>query len=337
MHRRARSTLCLLALLSLGAAAADGPLPSTADAGLPYGADGRLPAGELLERVDALRREHGWRAETVHAYPDGAAIRAWRTAGRGPALWIIAGIHGEEPAGPNALAGGVEPLAALARAGVPMVVIPLANPRAYGRNWRYPNTAERDWLGPGYSVGDSEHLLPDLGAGTRVRAAAAKGPETAALTGYVLGLASDYPPLLALDLHEDALATEGYVYIQAPVSGRSAVADEVVRLLQANGTPLLMSGKTRFGEPVERGLSTRDAEGRPFRDGSIDELVSAPWVFRDGARIPGPSGRTVLVVETPADAATPLGRRVAAHAAILARIAELWRLAGGPLAPTPAP
>lgn len=329
MHRRALPALCLLALLPLAAVAAD-------DAG-PYVADGRLPATELLDRVDALRRDHGWRADTVHAYPDGATLRAWRTPGRGPALWILAGIHGEEPAGPNALARSTAPLAALARAGVPMVVIPLANPRAYARNWRYPNTSERDWQGPGYSVGDSEHLLPDLGAGTRVRAAAAKGPETAALTGYVLGLSADYPPLLALDLHEDALATAGYVYIQAPVSGESAVATEVVRLLQANGTPLLMAGTTRFGEPVERGLSTRDAEGRPFRDGSIDELLSAPWVFRDGTMTPGPSGRTVLVVETPADAGTPLEQRVAAHAAILARVADLWRLADGPVAPGPAP
>ena len=45
--------------------------------------------------------------ETVYQYPgtDAPAIRAWRTTHRGEALWILAGIHGEEPA-PNA----IEPL-----------------------------------------------------------------------------------------------------------------------------------------------------------------------------------------------------------------------------------
>ena len=51
---------------------------------------------------------------------------------------------------------------ALARQGVPIVLIPLCNPKAYRSNWRYPNTAERDWRQGGYSVGDAEDLLPGL-------------------------------------------------------------------------------------------------------------------------------------------------------------------------------
>ena len=108
-----------------------------------------------------------------------------------------------EPAGPNAIAANLASLTELADAGVPIVVIPLANPKAYRHNWRYPNTPERDWKkGGGYSVGDAEYLLPDLDAGTRPRADKVPGPETAALTQFVLRLTEQYPPRLVLDLHE---------------------------------------------------------------------------------------------------------------------------------------
>jgi hypothetical protein len=297
----------------------------------PYTADGRLPAEELYRRIDALHRDHGWQTDIVYNYPgpDGPVIRAWRTPARGSALWIVAGIHGEEPAGPNALAQSVPQLAQLARRGVPMVIVPLANPVAYRNNWRYPNTPERDWRGPGYSIGDSEYLLPDLETGKRPRAAEARGPDTRAFTGFVLRYSSTYPPELVIDLHEDELSREGYVYIQAPVSGQSSVATEVVRLLQVAGTPLRMSGVTRFDEPIVNGLSTRDAQGQPFRDGSVDELFSAATVMLVGRPSPGPAARTVLVIETPAGRDSPLKGRVVAHAAVLNRIADLWRLNGG--------
>ncbi len=310
--------IALVSLLASPAVAADAP----------YSRDGRLPRADLERRYDALRRDHGWKSDVVYRYPgaDGAVIRAWRTNARGPALWLVAGIHGEEPAGPNAISRSITAIALLAKQGVPMVVIPLANPVAYAKNWRYPNTAERDWQGPGYSVGDAEYLLPDLAAGRKPRADAARGPDTKALTTYALSQTSAYPPELVIDLHEDELSPDGYVYIQAPVSGESAVATEIVRLLTVAGMPLRQSGETRFGEPVVKGLSTRDANGQPFRDGSIDELMSAPTVFLLGYPTPGPRGRTVLVIETPAGRDWPLAKRVAAHEAILNRLGDLWRL-----------
>ena len=136
-----------------------------------YTADGRLPLdddhGPLRYAVDPARlaaRHHLQLSRHDH----GVAIKAWRTPHRGEALWILSGIHGEEPAGPNAIAANLASLTQLADAGVPIVVIPLANPNAYRHNWRYPNTPERDWKkGGGYSVGDAEYLLPDLDAGTQ--------------------------------------------------------------------------------------------------------------------------------------------------------------------------
>lgn len=309
------------------------PAPVAAD----YIADGRLPLATIMGRFESLSSRYGWQSETVYAYPDSKdmAIKAWRTPHRGEALWILAGIHGEEPAGPNAIAGNVPVIAELAASGVPVVVIPLANPQAYRHNWRYPNTAERDWKKGGYSVGDAEYLLPDLEQGTKPRAAAVSGPETLALTQYVLRLAQQYPPRLVLDLHEDELSTDGgYIYSQGTRPENNPVGAEIVRLLQATGIPLRQSGKTRFGEPVVKGVISRDDQGMPIRDGSIDELLAATTVFVDGKRVPGPAARTVIVVETPAFDGSKFELRVNAHAAVVERVQELWAL-GSTTPPAP--
>ena len=300
-----------------------------ADASAGYVADGRGTYEQLTQRYRSLATEHGWVEETIYAYPDepALAIRAWRTGKRGEALWIIAGIHGEEPAGPNAIASNIATLARLAEDDVPIVLIPLSNPKAYRNNWRYPNTPERDWRKGGYSVGDAEYLLPDLEQGTRPRAAEPSGPETQALTQYVLALAAAYPPRLVLDLHEDELSTAGgYIYSQGTRPDDNPVGTEVIRLLETTGIPIRLEGRTRFGEPIMNGVISRDDGGGPIRDGSIDELLAAPVVFVDGERRPGPSAATVIVAETPAFAGSRFALRVAAQGAVVQRTPELWRL-----------
>jgi hypothetical protein len=305
-------------------------LLATTAQGADYVADGRLPAGELLERVAAaLAPARGWATDTVYAYPGdaGPPLRAWHTTAKGPALWLLAGIHGEEPAGPNAIAASLGRLLALADAGVPIVLVPLCNPRGYQRNWRYPNTAERDWRKGGYSVGDAEYLLPDLERGDKPRAAAAPGPETRALTAWVLRLAAAWPPRLVLDLHEDELSTAGgYIYSQGQRPADSPVGVEVIRLLEGAGIPIRREGLTRFGEPIEAGMISHDDQGRALRDGSIDELLAAREVFRDRRRVPGPAARTVIVVETPAFAGSRFELRVAGQRAVLEQLPALWRL-----------
>lgn len=296
-----------------------------------FTADGRSPLEQLSARFRTLAAEHGWAEDPIYAYPGKGdlAIRAWRTARTGEALWILAGIHGEEPAGPNAIARNLASIVALAGSGVPVVLIPMCNPKAYGFGWRYPNTAERDWRKGGYSVGDAEHLLPDGERGTRPRAAEPPGPETRALTEYALRLARRYPPRLVLDLHEDELSMEGgYIYSQG--SSRAPgdpVGAEVIRQLVSHGIPVRQSGRTRFGEPIAGGVISRNDDGSPIRDGSIDELLASPVVFANGARVAGPAAPTVIVVETPAFAGSRLELRVAGQGAVLRRLPELWRLA----------
>jgi len=319
---------CAFGSLVAPVAHADGSVTTTATGD--YTADGRLPLDTIMGRFDALSMRHGWLAETVYRYPDaeGVTIKSWRTPRRGEALWVLSGIHGEEPAGPNAIAANLASLTQLADAGVPVVVIPLGNPNAYRQNWRYPNTPERDWKkGGGYSVGDAEHLLPDLDTGSKPRAVKAPGPETAALTQYVLRLAEQYPPRLVLDLHEDELSKEGgYIYSQGRQADANPVGAEIVRLLQVAGIRLRQSGQTRFGETIVAGVISRDDNGGPIRDGSIDELLAATEVFVDGKKTRGPSAQTVIVVETPAFAGSQFELRVAAQGAVVQRVAELWQL-----------
>ncbi len=301
-------------------------LAASCGASRPSG-DGRLPDSDIHARFAALEKA-GWLRETVHAYADGEPpILAWRTPKPGRALWVLAGIHGEEPAGPNAAARRAGELAALADSGVPVVLLPLCNPRAYARGWRYPNTKERDWRKGGYSVGDAEHLLPALEDETKPRTAKPAGPESASLTEWALETAKTYPPGLVLDLHEDELSTEGgYIYSQGVRADDAPAGAEIIKVLRASGIPIRLTGKTRFGEPVKNGVVSRDDKGGPIRDGSIDELFAAKTVFKDGKPVPGPAAPAVFVVETPAFAGSDLARRVAAQAAVLDRAAALWTM-----------
>lgn len=295
--------------------------------GATYSADGRMPLPKLYERLLSLGEDSRWQLDTVYAYPeaDHLKILALRTRGEGKALWLLAGIHGEEPAGPNAIARSLKKISALADKGVPIVLLAMCNPKAYRSNWRYPNTPERDWRKGGYSVGDAEYLLPDLDAGRGPRVPLPVGPEAQALTAYALRLSKSYPPLLVLDLHEDELSRDGgYIYSQGKSVKDNPAGKEIIRRLQDSGIPIRLSGKTRFGEPVEDGVVSRDDKGLPIRDGSIDELFASEHVFENGKMVPGPSAPTVIVVETPAFSGADLGKRVGAHKAVLDRLEQLW-------------
>jgi hypothetical protein len=281
--------------------------------------DGRAPIDGLYAAYEALV-ERGWSLEVVvESRPEGTSrslpIIALRSPQKGPAVWILAGIHGEEPAGPNAIAAAIEDIARLGERR-PVVLLPLLNPQGYARNWRYLNVAVYDEATPGNSVGDSSHLLPDAASSGRARAMSASSQEADAITRYVLARSADYPPAVSIDLHEDNLIHEGYVYSQGKQGATDPLALEAVTVLRDAGVPLKGSGTTRFGEPVLGGIIG------PVTDSSIDELLSADTVIVGGAARPGPGAATVLVFETPA-ATLPLDRRVAAHAALLRRLAGL--------------
>lgn len=309
--------LVLLALLNLALclplSAKDGLVPeniSTYD-------DGRMPTGQLYQQFLQLTKI-GWELDViVQSQPDGREqalpIIALRTPQDGEAVWILSGIHGEETAGPNAIAQSIDALAELGRQR-PVVLLPLNNPHGYANNWRYLNMAVYSADLEGQSVGDSSHLLIDPASAGKARAKTASSPEAEAITRYIVATSKQYPPLVSLDLHEDNLISEGYVYSQGALSAQDPLAAWAVKVLAENGIPLKMSGVTRFDEPISNGVIG------PVTDSSIDELMSAAEIIVDGHVQPGPHAHTVLVFETPA-AAIPLWQRVASHAALLKQLA----------------
>lgn len=309
------AVVCSLCLLGAGPVMAAGlELPHD----LQTYADGRMPVEALYRSYTALR-EKGWQLDIItqsqppgrdHALP----VIALRTPHGGAAVWIIAGIHGEEPAGPNAIAAAIDDIAALGQQRA-VVLMPLNNPQGYTHNWRYLNMPAYSAAVEGQSVGDSSHLLTDAENPGHARAPAASSAEADAISRYLVTLSATYPPAYSIDLHEDNLIDEGYVYSQGHLGAADPLALAAVRVLEENGIPLKTSGQTRFGETIDGGIIG------PVIDGSIDELMSATSILLDGQAHAGPGARTVLVFETPADKVS-LQRRVAAHLALLQSLAR---------------
>ena len=310
-----RAAATLAALCGLTAAGAQ-PDAIVIPPGMTTHADGRAPI-ESLYRASIGLVEKGWTAEIIAtSAPPGTSaplpIVALRSPVKGPAIWILAGIHGEEPAGPNAVAAAIDDIARLGEHRA-VVLLPLLNPHGYARNWRYLNVAEYSESIDGQSVGDSSHLLPDPLIPAQARATAPSSAEAGAITAWILRQQSDYPVVISLDLHEDNLIHEGYVYSQGAAGAADELALAAVAVLRESGVPIKMDGKTRFDEPIARGIIG------PVTDSSIDELLSAREVVADGERHRGPGAQTVLVLETPASA-LPLAQRVGAHASLLKRL-----------------
>ncbi len=238
----------------------------------------------------------------------------------GPALWIISGIHGEEPAGPNAIANKIDQIGSLSKE-IPIVILPLCNPKGYFFNWRYPNQDKYSSDDIGQSVGDSEHLLPTNPDNPQYpRANQPSCFQSQALTSHILKLAKIYPPILSLDFHEDNLLDKGYIYSQGSQNENDPVALQIVQLLLAIDYPLFLSGQTRFQQKITSGVVEKSL------DGSIDELIAADKIYLNHQWQPGPKAKSVIVVETAASN-QPLSQRQLAQELLLDNLEKLWKTA----------
>ncbi|MEK6819073.1 MAG: hypothetical protein AABY10_04030, partial [Nanoarchaeota archaeon] len=170
-----------------------------------YEGDRRKSIGEVYESYERFDDEF-WIREKVHNQEFKTKkkrrytlpILSFRTKLKGKAIWIISGIHGEEPAGVNAIAQHIGFLNDLARK-IPLVVLPICNPVGYTLNWRYPDQRRYKKGVNARSVGSSEHYLPDLKEFRRARAKKAACEEAKDLTSYVLSQIRRYKPILVLD------------------------------------------------------------------------------------------------------------------------------------------
>ena len=286
--------------------------------------DGRMPVKELYNSFLKLENR-GWTLDKV-----GMSKGIWnnkevslpiiglRTPQKGKAIYILSGVHGEEPAGPNALAQSIDLIAKLGEK-TPIVLLPLCNPMGYLRNWRYLNMSK--WIKgiEGSSVGDSEHYLIDINGLKKSRLEKPSSIEAKALTDYLLKSFKKYQPLMSVDLHEDDLIPEGYIYSQGKMSYDDLVAKKAVQILIKNGVSLKTDGLTRFDEKILNGVVGAE------KDGSIDEFISSEEIIKNGKIVKKNYAKTSLVIETPAKA-MKLDDRIKAQKAIISNLENFVKM-----------
>jgi hypothetical protein len=284
-----------------------------------YG-DGRKSVKELYSSFLELEKR-GWLLDTI-GFSSGVyegknvslPIIALRTPKAGKSIWILSGIHGEEPAGPNAISEP-ETIARLEKMSrrVSMVLLPLCNPLGYLRDWRFINRRTYSPDFRGYSVGDAEHCLPSQKNSNLPEYEKPLCTEADMLSRYVIETSRKYMPLMSFDLHEDNLIHEGYIYSQGRLGQRDSIAKNMVKILMDSGVKIKEDGETRFGEEVIKGIVQSD-KAQP--DYSIDELLAARKIFLDDRMSYKPAAKTAIVIETPAKA-MELEKRKNAHMNVL--------------------
>ncbi len=279
--------------------------------------DGRAPIEVLYHSYYELVRKYGFTVEIVFnqvtQIPNNEnvflPILCFKSPKKGPAFWLISGIHGEEPAGPNKIAEEINNLGRLGQQ-IPMVIMPLCNPKAYTMDWRYWNE-HRNWH-VGKSVGAAEHLLPEIWPrrdGT-IRPCKMEASCAAAecLCETILRVSKDYPIVLWIDDHEDEdirkirrlshkhlEASQPYIYSAGMLGENDPVAREIVNLLHGNGRHVLhYNGRTRFNEKIEDGVVAD-----PF-DYSLEHLVvsNLVWSLLKGEFVNKDFATTAIVVES---------------------------------------
>jgi hypothetical protein len=290
-----------------------------------YAKDCRRPIEELFEQYLQLVN-YNWLTERIYLSAEleshSPPIIALRTPQTGPALWVIAGIHGEEPAGPNAIAENLSVFIKMQNQKIPMVLLPLCNPEGYFKNWRYYHRSH--WLPDkaNVNVDDCEHLLPDLNKPHLPRLNYPSCPQAAALSQALVQFSWQYPPALVIDLHEDIDITKGssYVFYNGEFKKANRFIRKIATILERNNFSLIKEGQTFFSEKIMGGVVFNSL------DGSISEFLSAREIIVNGQKIAGPAGKSVLAVETSINGVV-LSKRVAVHGEILQSLPEFWIMA----------
>jgi hypothetical protein len=283
----------------------------------PYTKDGRIPLQKLYKKFVKFANINNFDLEypVVQTYQNGNSVEMWpimvmRTKNSGNGLWIISGIHGEEPAGPNALTNNLEVLAKLSKK-IPMVILPLCNPLGYKFNSRYSLSH------PDISVGDSEHLL--LNSQTKnPRISKPVCIESQSIGEYILKNSKKIKPILSIDFHEDDKLNAPYIYSQGKKGSKDIVAKKIVSILRKENVKFI-DEKTRFGERIIEGIVSS------VNDGSIDELISSRKVFYKNKIISGPNAKSVIVFETSGKGL--LKERIEFQSLIIRKLPELYRIA----------
>ena len=294
--------------------------------------DNRRPFKKLLKCFDSILTPHDgrevwykeWSMCPSTKYPKlnlQFPLVCYKTDLAGPALHIITGVHGEEPAGPNALANVISVIGELGKL-FPIVVIPMPNPIGYFMHQRYPNddTGDDEKTGNGTAPNDCGYILPlhtNGGAGRRKPAYPCF--EAKWLAETCLGAFKTHPPRALFDLHEDDEEQNGaYLYTQGALEQEDPWPAFILGLFGVYGLEIRKSGKTRWGEKVKNGIVSG------IKDGTIDEVYSSEFlVGGDGELVEGPKCPTVIVLEQPTQLET-LKTRIEVYEMFLTTMIKIY-------------
>lgn len=248
-----------------------------------FTADGRLTLESLYEIYDQLEQE-GWTKELVYtetitkhtgetvSYP----VYAYSYKGEHPeSIWILGGVHGEEPAGPNAFAHSINIIKDLKNKGVSSVFIPVLNPAGYDRDWRYFDVPRDRDAGFNSSVTDSEHVLYSKipGHEHELMHHEPRNEFAGKVISWITNKSREFKPLVVFDHHEDLLErlgrvddafTYSYVYGDEHSPVIKNMCAEVSAALSANGAVSLAEGTTGFShlnEKIENGIIMNSWDG----------------------------------------------------------------------------
>lgn len=277
-----------------------------------YSKDKRLPLDKIYNSYERLNKKL-WDKEIIFIEADDKyllPVLGFKTKKKGKALYIISGIHGEEPAGVNAIAKNIFFLNNLARK-IPIVLIPLANPKGYRRNWRYPNQKRYSKNKTYQSVGDAEPFL--IGRKKKNILNQAR-----LINLFVINSAKTHPPILSLDFHEDDSKTGAYIFSSGKLGAKDPIARKIVKILKIKGFKFYNKSKTRFNELIINGIVERP------KDSSIDELISSKKIIINNKKTKGPSAKSAIVIETNTPG-IPLKKRVNTHSKILKLSKKFYR------------
>lgn len=308
-----------------------------------YNQDGRRSLNELWSKYLELTK-HGWQMEVVtkQKLPTEKGLEiilpiyAFSTPLKNSlpvkAMWILGGVHGEEPAGPNAFFEEIEKIKKLNELGISTVFLPLLNPAGYYRDFRYEDEY-RDYRF-GHSATDSEHYLLQSGS-NKPRSETPNSLTAGEILSWVETKIKTYQPELVIDHHEDRVPekfSDGdprnivscYVYASGKSAKTLKIAKEINSIFKKVGMPVTDRGRTRFGEDIVDGVVKNTS------DGSIDEFLGVSKYFdptSKSVKLKRPAS-TVIVVETviPFDQSIALSRRVHAHRQIIHSYSYFWHL-----------
>jgi len=212
---------------------------------------------------------------------------------KGPAIWILAGMYGNEPSGPNMLAQNI---ANIARelSDIPTLILPLCNPQGYRLNQRYLNDVVENV--DGLKVDDASHVLLDYkpnsidfveGYSPRSEA---QSYESEQIVSYLISESAKRPPILVIDLQEKN-STNGHIdsYGTHRYDGKHiySVVDAMAKAVNVS----------KYNPVTSDNPTTKSIE-YPINDGTITEFIAASRIIY-GDIIRGISAKTVFKTKVP--------------------------------------